>query len=206
MGLYSKHIFPRVLDWSLGSEEVRRQRKRALAEACGNVLEIGFGTGLNLAHYPDAVTRLTVIDAERMLPARVERRIAEARMPVEKFFLDASGELPFDNDSFDSVVTTFTLCSIDDLEAALAGVRRVLKPGGRFIFLEHGRSDDPKTARRQDLYNPIHRFLSCGCNVNRPIDVNIKASGFDVVTLDRFLMKAAPRVVGEMYRGMAAKH
>ncbi|HLG16436.1 MAG TPA: class I SAM-dependent methyltransferase [Blastocatellia bacterium] len=194
-----------MLEWGLNSPEVRRQRRCTLEPARGAVLEIGFGTGLNLPHYPESVTRLTVIDPQRMLPTRVERRISQAPMPVEMFFLDASGRLPFDDDSFDSVVTTFTLCSIDDLPAALAGIRRVLRPDGRFIFLEHGRSDDPKVARRQDFYNPVHRFLALGCNVNRPIDANIRAAGFEVVSLDRFLMPETPKVLGEMYRGAARK-
>jgi len=155
MGLYSKHIFPRLLDWSLGSGPHKREREHALARAFGHALEIGFGTGLNLPHYPLAVTRLTAIEPERMLEGRVARRIEQARMPVELKQLDATGRLPFDDDAFDTVVTTWTLCSIENVAPALAEIRRVLKPEGRYIFFEHGRSEDARVARRQDLLNPI---------------------------------------------------
>lgn len=206
MGVYAKHIFPRVLDWSLGNPMIGRQRRVALAEARGDVLEVGFGTGLNLPHYPEAVTRLFALDCERMLAARVEERIGRARMPVEFVRLDASRRLPFDDDSFDTVVTTFTLCSIGDVAAALSEMRRVLKPDGRFLFLEHGRGEDLGTARLQNLLNPVQRIIGCGCNMNRPIGLLIEESGFRVARLDRFLLPHTPRILGSMYRGAAAKN
>ena len=205
MGLYSKHIFPRVLEWSLGNRMIDRQRRAALSEARGQVLEIGFGTGLNLPHYPEAVTSLLAIDSHPMLARLVEARIARARMPVKQAQLDASLRLPFDDESFDTVVSTFTLCSIEGLTAALSETRRVLKPGGRFIFLEHGRSEDVRTARLQDLLNPVQKFIGCGCNLNRSIDRVIKESGLRIDRLDRFLMPHTPRVLGAMYRGVAFK-
>jgi len=203
MGLYSRHIFPRVLDWSLDNAMMREQRREALSSLEGHVLEIGFGTGLNLPHYPHQVTRLTAIDSERMLPKRVSERIARARFPVEIFQLDAGGRLPFEDDSFDGVASTLTLCSITDVASALAEIRRVLKPAGSFVFLEHGRSDDPKVARRQDRFNPLQKFVGRGCNLNRRIDQLIKAAGLDLVRLDRFLLPDTPRLLGEMYRGVA---
>ncbi|MCI0486049.1 MAG: class I SAM-dependent methyltransferase [Blastocatellia bacterium] len=203
MGLYSNYIFPRLLDRSLGTEEVGEQRSRALAPVRGEALEIGFGTGLNLPYYPQEVTRLTAIDSEQMLADRVAKRIDEARMPVEQFHLDASHRMPFEDQRFDSVVSTFTLCSIADLPSALAEIRRVLKPEGRFIFLEHGRSDDARVARRQDFFNPIQRIVGRGCNMNRAIDRLIEEAGFEIETLARFLMPGSPRILGEMYRGAA---
>lgn len=203
MGLYSKHIFPRVLDWSLDNAMMREQRREALSPVEGHVLEIGFGTALNLPNYPHQVTRLTAIDSERMLPKRVSERIARARFPVETFQLDAGGRLPFEDDSFDGVASTLTLCSISDVPSALAEIRRVLKPAGSFVFLEHGRSDDPKVARRQDRFNPIQKFVGRGCNLNRRIDELIKAAGLNLVKLDRFLLPDTPRLLGEMYRGVA---
>jgi ubiquinone/menaquinone biosynthesis C-methylase UbiE len=205
MGLYSKHIFPRILDWSLGNSLIQKERRASLAQARGNVLEIGFGTGLNLSHYPDQVTKLTAIDPESALKDRVAKRIREARMPVERMQLDASGNLPFDNDSFDSVVTTFTLCSIADVRGALKEMLRVVKPEGSYIFLEHGRSDDPRLARRQDFFNPVQKILACGCNINRPIDRLIQEMGFSITKLDRYLLPETPRIFGEMYRGLAQK-
>lgn len=203
MGLYSSYIFPRLMDWSLRTREHQKQRRQALAPVRGDVLEIGFGTGLNLPHYPETVTRLTVIDSERMLPERVAQRIARARVPVESMQLDAGGKLPFADHSFDSVVTTWTLCSIADVAAALAEIRRVLKPDGRYIFFEHGRSDDPKVARWQDFFNPIQNIIGRGCHINRPIDRLIKDAGLEILELDRFVMPKAPRMLGEMYRGAA---
>ncbi|HSF25579.1 MAG TPA: class I SAM-dependent methyltransferase [Blastocatellia bacterium] len=203
MGFYSKHIFPRLMDWGLGSRIVARERRAALDPARGNVLEIGFGTGLNLPHYPPAVTKLTVIDPNPMLPDRVARRISEAKMPVEQLKLDASGRLPFEDASFDSVVSTFTLCSIDDLAAAMREIRRVLRPEGLFLFLEHGRSDDPRVAKRQDFLNPLQKIVGCGCNMNRAIGDLIRQGGFRIVKLDRYVMPDTPRLLGELYRGIA---
>lgn len=205
MGLYSSYIFPRLLDWTLGSPYILNQRRKTLASVHGSVLEIGFGTGLNLPCYPDAVTSLTAVEPEQMLPARVARRIAEAPMPIDQVRLDASRRLPFDDDSFDSIVTTFTLCSIADVAPALSEIRRVLKSGGQYVFLEHGRSDDPRVAKRQDFFNPLQKFIGCGCNMNRPIDRLIKTAGFELVTTERFLIPDTPRILAEMYRGVATR-
>jgi ubiquinone/menaquinone biosynthesis C-methylase UbiE len=205
MGFYANQIFSRALDWMLDNREVGQHRRRALAPLAGHVLEIGFGTGLNLPHYPEAVTRLTVIDSERMLKKRVAQRLAAARMPVTQMQLDASGRLPFADDSFDGVASTLTLCSIEKVAAALAEIRRVLRPAGLFVFLEHGRSDDPRTARRQDFFNPLQRIVACGCNLNRPIDRLIESAGLRVTELERYVMPGSPRAMGEMYKGTAKK-
>lgn len=204
MGFYSKHIFPRILDWSLGAAEFGKYRRRALEPAYGETLEIGFGTGLNLPYYPEAVTKLTAIDSENMLEDRVERRIAACPIPVTKMRLDAQGRLPFDDHTFDTVVSALTLCSIADTAPALAEMRRVLKPEGRFVFFEHGRSDDPKVARRQDRFNPIQKIIGVGCNMNRKIDELIEGAGFKITSLDRFLLPKTPRLLAEMYRGVAS--
>jgi ubiquinone/menaquinone biosynthesis C-methylase UbiE len=203
VGLYAKYIFPRLLDWSLGVPAMGEYRRQALESARGATLEIGFGTGLNLPHYPPAVTHLTVIDSENMLRALVERRIAECPIPVAKMQLDVQGHLPFANHSFDSVVSTMTLCSIENPAPALAEIRRVLKPNGQFIFLEHGRSDDPHLARWQDRLNPLQKIIGAGCNMNRRIDEMITTSGFEISRLDRFLTPEAPRLLAEMYSGVA---
>lgn len=203
MGIYSKFIFPRILDWSLRDAMMQPQRQKTLSPLRGHVLEIGFGTGLNLPYYPTTVTRLTAIDSQHMLPKRLAKRIAEARMPVERLQLDAGKRLPFEDQTFDGLVTTFTLCSIDDVNSALAEIRRVLKPTGEFVFLEHGRSDDPRVSKWQDFLNPVERVIGCGCNLNRSIDTLIRASGFEIVKLDRYLMPDVPRIFGETYRGVA---
>jgi ubiquinone/menaquinone biosynthesis C-methylase UbiE len=205
MGFYSKHIFPRFLDWSLGNATLAEQRLAALASLRGHVLEIGFGTGLNLPFFPRQVTSLTAIDSKQMLPEKVAKRIARARMPVECLQLDASGRLPLDNQVFDGVLTTFTLCSIADVRSALKETRRVLKPEGLYVFLEHGRSDNKRVARCQDFFNPVQKVIGCGCNLNRKIDDLIRESGFEIVKLERWRMPDVPRILGETYRGIARR-
>lgn len=194
-----------MLDWSLGTASVSSVRGKALYSAKGAVLEIGFGTGLNLAHYPASVTALTGLDSETLLEDRVCERIKQSGLEVKRVQLDASGVLPFPDDSFDNVVTTFTLCSISRVSAALSQMRRVLRPDGTYLFLEHGRSQDLKTAKWQDRINPIQNIIGAGCNLNRPIDEIIRSNGFRIEHLERFLLPDAPRLAGEMYMGSASK-
>lgn len=175
----------------------------ALAPLSGHVLEVGFGTGLNLLCYPQTVSKLTAIDSARMLPDRVAKRISRAQIPIELFVLDASERLPFEDQSFDGVVTTFTLCSIGDVTSAVKEMHRMLRAGGQFVFLEHGRSGDPRVARWQDRLNRIQRFVACGCNLNRRIDSLISGNGFEIVKFERYLMPNVPRIFGETYRGVA---
>ena len=190
-----------MLDWAM--RQMNELRPEALAGAEGDVLEFGFGTGLNLDYYPDAVN--SVIGVEPDLPERLpalERRITRARFKVDLRALRADGELPFDAGSFDCVVSTWTLCSIPDTARALAEARRVLKPGGRFVFIEHGRAPTDSTARWQDRVNPAWKRLSGGCNLNRSIDRIVGDAGFELVGLDRFRHKG-PGLLAQMYRGTA---
>ena len=202
MGIYSKYVFPHLLDFVMSRPNMTEQRERALADAHGDVLEVGFGTGLNLEHYPAKVDRLTIVDPEHLLLRKVQRRIDATPIPVDIHYLDAC-QLPFDAGRFDTVVSTWTLCTIPDIESALGEVKRVLKPGGRFLFVEHGRSDDPKVARRQDRWNPLQRIIGVGCNLNRPIGQLIERAGFEMLHLERFLMPKEPRIVAEHYLGQA---
>ena len=202
MGFYADHVFPYLMDWTLGTRRFQEQRELALASAQGSVLEIGFGTGLNLPHYPEAVTSLTALDPSTLLPRKVARRISRGSLPVELVCLSAE-TLPFEDGRFDCAVSTWTLCTIPDPVAALREVRRVLKLGGTYVFLEHGRSDDARAAKWQDFFNPVQRVIACGCNLNRPIDVLISQGGLKIDRLDRFLLSGVPRIAGEMYRGVA---
>ena len=203
MGFYARHVFPRFMDWVLGRPRFGRERDAVLAAVGGEVLEIGFGTGLNLRHYPPGVTRLTAIDVADLLPARTGQRVAAAPFPVQRVRLTAE-RLPLPDGRFDCAVSTWTLCSIPDALAALREVRRVLKPGGFFVFLEHGRSDDPRVARWQDLFNPIQRRIGVGCNLNRPIDALVRDAGFAITRLERYVIEGEPRIMAEMYRGTAS--
>jgi ubiquinone/menaquinone biosynthesis C-methylase UbiE len=200
VGLYADRIFPRLLDW--GMRGLNDLRDAALAAAHGEVLEVGFGTGLNLRHYPGSVRRLVGLDPLDALRERVQRRIAAAPFEVEQVTLAADGVLPFGGARFDCVVTTWTLCSIERPLVALSEMRRVLRPGGLYLFIEHGRSDDPRVARWQDRLNPLHRSVSRGCNMNRAIDVLVREGGFELERLERFV-HSSPRILTEMYRGLA---
>ncbi|MEQ1793325.1 MAG: class I SAM-dependent methyltransferase [Nitrospira sp.] len=180
----------------------QRLRSGLLHAARGEVLEIGLGTGLNLVHYPAGVLRLRAVDPAPLLPDRVAERSASAPFPVELSHTSAE-QLPYEDQSFDCVVSTWTLCTISDPVQALREVRRVLKPTGQFLFLEHGRSDDARTAIWQDRLNPIQQVIGCGCNLNRPIDRLIKEAGLHILQLDRFVMEGVPRIGGELYRGVA---
>lgn len=202
-GLYAQHIFPRLMDWVMRGTRFQEERKRTLHELHGSVLEIGFGTGLNLPHYPKAVTWLTAVEPYNLLPHRVTQRSVEAPMPIEVLRVTAE-QLPFEDKKFDCALSTWTLCTIPDAVAALREVRRVLKPNGLLIFLEHGRSDDAKVARWQDLINPLQRLLACGCNLNRAIDGLVAEAGFKILNLDRYTMPGWPRIAAEMYRGTAS--
>ncbi len=199
-GFYATHIFPRLMDWAMGTKRFQRLRQESLADLYGTVLEIGFGTGLNLPHFPPAVRSLTALDPATMLPRSVARRMAKAPMPVAVAHVSAETQ-PFEDGQFDCVVSTWTLCTIPDPVAALRETRRVLKRGGHYVFLEHGRSDDPRVARWQDRLDPIQQRVACGCHLNRRIDALIVQAGLKIERFERFSLPMVPRLVGEMYRG-----
>jgi ubiquinone/menaquinone biosynthesis C-methylase UbiE len=200
---YEGRVFPHLLERAM--RELGKLRAPTLAEARGEVLEIGFGTGLNLPHYPAGVAKVVTVDPMQALPERVRERIETAPFPVETHHLPADRRLPFDAGRFDCVTMTWTLCTIAEPLVALGEMRRVLKPEGTLLFIEHGRSDEPKVARWQDRWNPIQRVIGCGCNVNRKIDALVEEGGFRLRSLERFLAEGAPRMFGEMYRGVAIR-
>jgi ubiquinone/menaquinone biosynthesis C-methylase UbiE len=190
------------MDWVMGGEEFQRLRTAVLRDAQGDVLEIGFGTGLNLPHYPKNISSLTLVDPARLLPHRVAERASAVSFHIHTQHMTAES-LPFHDHRFDTVISTWTLCTIRDPVKALRDVRRVLKPDGRFLFLEHGRSNDEMVAKWQDRLNPLQNVIGCGCNLNRRIDQLIEQSGLRLVHLDRFQMHNVPRIGGEMYQGQA---
>jgi ubiquinone/menaquinone biosynthesis C-methylase UbiE len=202
MHVYRDYIFPRLMDWAMRGEAFQRLRADVLHEARGEVLEVGYGTALNLPHYPQNVTTLSMVDPVRILPYRVSERTARAVFPI-RIEQAAAESLPFPEHSFDSIVSTWTLCTIRDPVRALQEIGRVLRPTGVFLFLEHGRSEDALTAAWQDRINPVQNLLACGCNLNRPISQLIEQSGLRIGDLSRFQMPRVPRIFGEMYRGRA---
>ncbi len=180
-----------------------REETAALAE--GEVLEIGFGTALNLRYYGPSVKSVVGVDPMDVAEVdSVQARIAGAAFPIERRTLRADGGLPFDAGRFDTVVTTWTLCSIPEVEEALVEMRRVLRPGGRYLFIEHGRAESERTARWQDRINPLWNRVCDGCNINRKIDRLVEEGGFELAELDRFRARG-PGIAAAMYRGVATR-
>ena len=195
---------PRITNVALGTSQLAELRARVAAGLRGEVLEVGFGSGLNVPHYPTAVTRVRAGD-----PATVGRRLAATRVeasPVPIEYVGLDGEtLPLEDTSVDHVLTTWTLCTIPDVDRALAEIRRVLRPGGMFHFLEHGLSPDPAVARWQHRLDPLQRRLFGGCHLSRPIDALVARSGLDVGPVDNYYVMR-PRAFGYMYEGTATRH
>jgi ubiquinone/menaquinone biosynthesis C-methylase UbiE len=205
VSFYHHFIFPRVLDLVMSSRRLHEPRDRTLAPARGRILEIGFGTGRNLRHYPPTVKRIEAIDPDTDLDRLSMPRIARAAIEVDFHHLDAA-HLPFEEARFDSVVSTFTLCSIPDVVHALGEIRRVLRPGGQFLFLEHGRAPDPAVARWQDRLNPAWKPLAGGCHLNRPMRELVEDAGLALGPVQNYYLKRAPRFVGYMTEGVATRH
>ena len=204
MGLYHHCVFPYLLDLAMSSKALRRPRQRALAPASGRILEIGFGTGVNLQHYPPGVARIEAIDPDVDLDRFSGPRIAASSIEVDFHHLDAE-RLPFAGQSFDTVVCTLTLCSIPRVEDALAEVRRVLRRGGQFLFLEHGLSPQPAVARWQHRLDPVQVRLGGGCHLNRDTARLVATAGLRVDRLDRYYLERTPRVVGYLTEGRALR-
>ena len=204
MGFYAQVIFPHLCDFLLDNPFVAKYRRELLANANGNILEIGFGTGLNLPYYPEPIRKITVVDPNPGMCRRAQKRIAQAGIEVDQRIV--SGErLPFGDDTFDSVVSTFTLCSIENVNQALDEVYRVLKPGGHFLFLEHGLSPEATVQRWQRRLNWLEMRLGDGCRLDRNIKELVAARPFASVRIEEFYMEKNPKTHGYMYRGSALK-
>jgi ubiquinone/menaquinone biosynthesis C-methylase UbiE len=183
VGIYREHVLPRLVDWACGTPELRRWREQVTTGLSGRVVEIGFGSGLNLPALPPEVTRVYAVE-----PATTARRIAERRIAaadVEVDYVGLHGEsIPLGDASCDGALSTFTLCTIPDVAAALAEVRRVLRPGGRFHFLEHGLSPDRAVARWQRRLEPMQRRVADGCHLTREPAELVRAAGFEIERIE----------------------
>ena len=203
MGFYSQRILPYLLDWSLSNPNIAKYRQEILATVKGEVLEIGFGTGLNLSYYPKELEQLVTIDSNPGVNQLAQKRIQSSSITVDNRVLN-SENLPMADNTFDSVVSTFTLCSIAKVEQALKEVYRVLKPGGKFFFVEHGLSDQPKIQIWQNRLTPIQKVIGDGCHLNRNIRQLVEQQ-FDTVTLEEFVGEDLPKIAGYLYKGVATK-
>ncbi len=201
MGFYERQVLPRIFDRVLSNAEIEAYRARATPGLHGQLVEIGFGSGLNLPHYPAEVQRVLAVDPSAVGYGLAQRRIAACHAQVDLVAIDGA-RLPLDTASADSALSTLTLCSIPDVQAALAELRRVLKPGGSLHFFEHGRSSDPGVARWQDRLNPLQKRLAGGCHLNRDIPALLEAAGFELQSLENTYMRG-PRVMTCIYEGRA---
>lgn len=205
MKIWREWLFPRLLDWTLSNDEqIRMLRTRTLAGAQGRVLELGVGTGLNFAHYPPAVRHLVAVDPNPGMARRAHERMRQAGLEVEHHQITAES-LPFESESFDNVACTLTLCSIPDVTAALNEVRRVLKPGGQFLFFEHGRHPEPGVQRWQDRIDPLWGRIFDGCHLNRDMPRLIQRAGMEMRDLENPVISHAPRLAGYCYLGRAER-
>ncbi len=203
MSFYERKILPYLLDLSLSDSNIAKLRREILAGVTGEVLEIGFGTGLNLPCYPKQIHQIATVDPNPGSSVIAQKRIAASPITVNHYVL--SGEkLPMPSCSFDSVVSTFTLCSIPDVKQALAEIYRVLKPGGRFFFIEHGLSPEPNVQVWQNRLTPIQKRVAGGCHFNRNIRRLIE-NQFNQVTIDESYLENAPKVPAYLYKGIATK-
>ena len=203
-GLYEEHLLPRLMHRTMRNKELTRLRSEILPSATGRVLEVGLGSGLNLPFYGSDVKSVTGIDPSRRLLS-IAGKEAE-HVPFECNLVPGTADqLPYDDKRFDTVVTTWSLCSIANVEAALGEMRRVLKPGGALLFIEHGRSPDHAVQAWQNRLNGVWGICSGGCNLNRGIETLIQDAGFAIQGLDTGYMVSGPRFLTYFYRGRASR-
>lgn len=199
LGLYNDQILPRLLAWGMGRRFFSDHRARCLEGLSGRILEIGFGAGHNLKYYPAEVTEVLALEPSQLARKLSKHRVGTAAMPVSFVGLDGA-DIPLEDESVDGIACTWTLCTIPDVERALDEMCRVLKPGGAFHFIEHGRSEHEHVARWQDRLNPLQKRVAGGCNLNRRID-SLVESRFHLQRMERFVL-GRPQVLTSHYLGI----
>jgi SAM-dependent methyltransferase len=202
MGFYTEQIVPRVINVACQLGEAKELRGRVCAGLEGEVLEIGFGSGLNVPHYPPTITRVAAVEPSDVGWKLAAKRVEASAVPIARSGLDGQS-LPFEDDSFDAALSTWTMCTIPDLGAALQELRRVLRPGGTLHFIEHGLAPDEKVRRWQHRLDPLQQRLFAGCHLTRPIARLLTEAGFTIRDLDVFYEKGAPKPVGADSLGVA---
>ncbi|PYT78836.1 MAG: SAM-dependent methyltransferase [Acidobacteria bacterium] len=202
MGIYAKYVLPRFIDLAMRNKDTARLRAGWVPHARGDVLEVGIGSGLNLPFYSAEVHRVYGVDPSPELQKMARKRMAKQAINVEFLLQSAEDDLPLSDKSIDTVVMTWTLCSIRDPVKALRQIKRVLKPNGRLIFIEHGRAPDSRVAAWQDRLNPVWKHIGGGCNLNRKTDELLVSAGFRIDEL-RTAYLPGPRPMTYTYQGFA---
>lgn len=205
MSFYEDRILPHVVTAACGCGQIMKKRSQIVPEASGIVLEVGFGAGPNLQFYdPGRVTMLYALEPSAGMRRKAADAIASAPVPVE--VLDAPGEaVPLETASVDSVVLTFTACTIPDVASAMAEMARVLKPGGQVLFAEHGASPEAGIARWQGRIEPVWKVLAGGCHLTRRPDALLEAAGFRVERMETGYIPRTPKIAGFVYSGRAIR-
>lgn len=202
MAFYRDVVFPRIMNRAMNTKTTRQIRVRVCEGLRGDVVEIGFGSGLNLPFLPASVAHLHAVDPSTGGARLAAHRMQDSQVPVLLAGLDGQA-LSFDDESMDSALSTWTLCTIPDAVKALREVSRVLRPGGTLHFVEHGAAPDDDVRRRQDRWNPLQNKLVGGCSLNREIPALLQEAGFHIVRLDRYYSPGQPRPWGASYEGIA---
>jgi ubiquinone/menaquinone biosynthesis C-methylase UbiE len=205
MGFYENRILPRIIDSACSTKPILKQREKIVPQAKGRVLEVGMGSAINLPFYnPDNVEMVWGLEPSEGMRLKAAPRLPQAPFPVEWLGLPGE-EIPLDDNAADTVLLTFTLCTIPNFAKALEQMRRVLKPGGKLLFSEHGAAPDEDVRKWQDRVNPIWKIFAGGCNINREVPRLLEESGFKIESLETMYLPGTPRVAAFQYWGVASE-